>query len=165
VNDYGELGSEVSLDPAALGYAGKTAEQVLALLNTPGNLLSSPRTGAGWTKPRPLVPVSNLLQWAATPDGGTPGPFAAIQAGANNASDPLQAICIAALKLFGSVDILDLSDPTNVALVAALESAGKVTANQEASLLALALIPCSRAEEVFGPGALVSRDDLRHVGF
>ena len=156
------LQAEIATDPAKLGYAGLTAPAIAELLNTPGNLLPTPQP---WTKPAPAVPIGQVIQWCATADGSTPGPIAAITDASANASDPARAACLSALRIFGSSPTFDVSDPTNLALLRGLVTAGKVTSNQEAALLSLGTTPASRAEQLWGPDVVITPDQVHRVGF
>lgn len=166
---FATLAAEISTDPQTLGYAGQTDPAIANLMNTPGSLLATPKSGTGWTKPQPLVQLSQVLTWAASPDltvsPPSPAPIIAVSAGAVNAADALQGQCQAAMILLQqwAGATLDLSLTAILQLIGALQAGGKFTANQQATLLALGVVPCSRAETLFGVGTTVLWTDVKRA--
>lgn len=160
-SDWTALQTEIETDPAGLGYAGKPAPAVAALLNTPGDRLATPQP---WTRPAPHVPLSAVIQWAAQPDGSSPAPITTITDAANDDADGTRGTCLAALRIFGAVGYLDVSHPINLRLIQDLATAGKITAGQQAGLLALGAAPASRAEQLWGAGTTITAEQLRRVG-
>lgn len=166
--DYGVLKTEITTDPDTLGYSGKNAVQKATLLNTPGNLLSPAKSGTGWTKSQPLVSIVQVAQWAATADtttGNTPIDMITTASKSTTVSSAVRGAALTALTIFGGGFIsLDVSNPANQSILAALVTASLVTAAQEATLAALGSVPCSRAEALFFAGVVVTIDDVNRVG-
>jgi len=162
--DYTALRTEVSTDPAGLGYAGKTQGQVRDLLNTPGNLLAPPQP---WTKDVRYVPLAALLIYA-----GLTSLFDALSTAAGNTAltAAQRSAAHAALTIFQAGAPLDTHDPrifgtgpTPAGIVDVLAALPGVPATLKADLLGLAQVPASRAEALFGPGTTVTLDDLYRV--
>jgi hypothetical protein len=167
-----QLQSEFTTDPATVGYmaasGGTTLNWIICyqLVNTPGNQLSPPKTGTGWTVARPLVPVKNVLQWSLTPDMSTTHtPMGQLRTAAANTAltADQQALATGGLLLVQSAqfDSFDTSDPLNLALLADMVTAGWVTSDQEAALVALGVQPCSRAIGLYGRDA--DADDVQRA--
>lgn len=152
--DFAALRAEIATDPAALGYPGKSRGQVRDLLNAP-----DPASPPRWTKAQPLISAPALRRWAAAAGARQP-----LEAGVTNASAAVASICLAVRDfLMGGGDPLDLADPANQSMIAALVTARVLTADQAASLNALGTVPASRAEALFGAGTVVSLDDIYRV--
>jgi hypothetical protein len=162
--DYAALKAEIAVDPANLGYAGKTRGQVVSLLNTPADRLGPPQP---WAKDVRYVALPQLLVYA----GGT-GLFDALIAAAGNVNlTPAQrSAARSALAIFQLQTALDTLDPrvfgtgpSPAGVVDVLATVPGVPATLKADLLALAVVPASRAEALFGPGVVITLDDLFRV--
>jgi hypothetical protein len=131
------LRQEIQTDPESLGYSGKTAEQISAILSA---------------RNRPaLLPVSsaNLLAWAAAE-----GRLARISDAAADGNLPaaLRSIAKAAsLMLERDGTTLDLSLPDRMNLVNGLVQATILTAADKTSLVELATVNISRLQELALP--------------
>ena len=158
------LRNEIETDPDGLGYATLSGPARVNLMNTPGNLLSPAKTGTGWTKAQPLVPVGQVAQWAATPDGSTGGtPIDLVTTASTNGalSSAVRGAALMALRLFaGAFDSFDVSSASDLAILGELVAAGLITPAQESSLVALGVVPCSRAEALFGAGTVLFYSDV-----
>ena len=129
----GALKLEIQNDPANLGYAGQTAEEVLQLL-----------TAKTRTRKR-VLSSAELVAWAA---GG--GRMVKIEDACINASLPPEARSIAiAAKLLLDRDgtSLDLNLSDRVAFVDGLVQAGVIGVADKETLYALATESISRLEE------------------
>jgi len=152
--NYTALHTYIATDPDSLGLTSATRSEKTAILNTPGNRLSTAKT---WTKTVAQVPVANVLAWAAA------GPLAKITDASNDTNNAARSIALAALKIFsGAFTIYDASDPTNQALLAALVSAGLCTQDQAN---ALPVLPASAAENLLGSGTVLTDQDIERAGF
>jgi hypothetical protein len=169
-----QLQSEIASDPAGLdlktsGVDAPNAVVIAQILNTPANLLSPPQTGTEWTKFSPQVPIASVAQWAATPDGttGTTPIDLLTTASTNGAlSSAVRGAALMALRIFnGSFATFDVSSTANQALIAALVAAGPITAAQQAALIALGQVPCSRAEALWGVNTIVTPEDVHAAGY
>lgn len=116
--DYVKLKSEITTDPAALGYAGKTDQQIADLLNS----LATGRTIA-----RSVIPAHEIIE--AT----VPGEWALLLA---TEKQRYQTIVAA-----GQVN---LKGPNTRAMLGAMFGAGTQT---RANLIALQSVAVSRAQE------------------
>ena len=150
--DYPALKTEITTDPTHLGYAAFVASgedwRIADLLNSKSQSL-----------PRP-VPLAKILVW-----GAQTGVRKAIEAAANNASSPVQGIALATIDLLrgGLVSALDVTDPAiggTGGMLDALVSAGVMTADQKAQLVALNALPTSRAEVLFSFDSYVTHGDV-----
>jgi hypothetical protein len=148
-----ELRAELTDDPMKLGYAVKLAaddDQGAA------DLLNQQRLE--FSKTVPSVPLQKVLKW-----GALTGALASIRAAADDPASPVRAAALASLTLLsGAVSqAIDLSDSDILAMVDAFVAAGVVTAAQRQSLLALrTAAPASRAEMLWGDGAVVAGADV-----
>ena len=147
--DHVKLRTELQTDPAALGYAPLVAAgsdgAVADLLN---------RANRSGRRP---VSVRDLLRWAAKT-----GVLADIVGASQSAVMPkgARAVALAALKLLERLDTLDLDDLDIRAMLDALVAAGVMTAVQRDDLLTLGNATVSRAEQLFGLGAIVDHLDV-----
>ena len=125
---------ELTENPMELGYV-ENNDVTLAVINNPIPSITKPRS----------IPRADLLKWAAKN-----GVLLALK-NASNTESPVQGVAFAALLMLqGSVDMFDMTDADNVAMVDALTAASVITIDQKASLLELATMPASRAEQIFG---------------
>lgn len=133
---YSQLRSEIQTDPAALGYAGKTPEQQLALLNA---------------LPGPAGETVNVT-------GMTPQAFGQSMVESEWAALTVQqCLYLVMLALTGSINP---NNATVKAGVLAIFGAGTVTrANLSAALTRTA----SRAEFLWGAGTVIGGNDLINV--
>lgn len=151
---YSTLVAELQSDPLARGYPGTSDAQRLASLTSPDRTRSR-RVGS-----------LELLVW-----GGLGGRLAKVRRAAN-ALDPYQSIGIPGQSAAIAADAMmsrpdsgfDRSSAAQVAIVDALVASGVLSAEDKASLLALAVEPCSRADELglsgLDAGHLVSARQL-----
>jgi hypothetical protein len=147
------LKTELTTDPLNLGYAsyvstfsnGDSQHSLFALLNAKNYTQNIP------------VPITSVLIWGA----GT-GVLAALKAAITNPDPVVQSIALAADTLLhsGLTETLDLTNPSIAGMLDPLVQAGVLTANQKTSLLALQVIPASRAEVLFGPGTVIGGNDV-----
>jgi hypothetical protein len=150
------LAAETANDPLVLGYAGRGDGALCELLNAPHE---------DFTAHNPLVPLAALAIWAAKT-----GVRAKIEAAAADAASPVRAPCLALRDLFAGLGgpAFDLSNPDNLDMADALVQAGVLVGalgnSLKAALLALGdKSPASRAEVLFGPGTVVTVDDIRRA--
>ena len=118
---YETLRAEVLNDPAALGYAGKTDQQVADLLNS----LTTNRT-----IPRTQVPVSEL--------------FSAI----DNGAWPTTALTQDKLAAVPNMQVIDASNANTRSIIGSIFPNSGATAATNARLQALATRTVSRATEL-----------------
>jgi len=154
--DYKLLNTEITTDPLGLGYAPFIAsgnDQGLAdLLN---------RKDDANSVVVPIIPVSRVLEWAGTRQGAASSPMKAITAAANDSSSPVQGVAQVALRVFGTLQSIDLSRPAVAGMVQGLTLGGVITSAQRDALLALQnASPASRAEVLFGGGTTVTNSDI-----
>lgn len=133
---YTQLRSEIQTDPAALGYAGKTPEQQLALLNA---------------LPGPAGETVNVT-------GMTPQAFGQSMVESEWAALTVQqCLYLVMLALTGSINP---NNATVKAGVLAIFGAGTTT---RANLSAALTRTCSRAEFLWGAGTVIGPNDLLNV--
>lgn len=138
-----EMLFEITNDPAQLGYAELTADQIVEKMNQPNDFITFPV----------IVPVAVVLQIFAQ------APFRAAQLSEPDRTGWLETLSnIRALK-----EGLNPSDPGIAQLLNAAVIAGVVTAEERASLDALKTRVGSRAEQVWGEGTVVSLNDVARV--
>lgn len=127
------LSDEIDDDPAEKGYAQYLPDQpghVVDLLN------EKTETRVG------LLSRTDLTIWAADT-----GMRAVIEDVSRDEESPLRASALAILDVLkGSSDGIDLSKSSNMEILLGWESATKLSAQDKASMLALAQQPASRAE-------------------
>jgi hypothetical protein len=149
--DYAALANEINTDPLELGYATAGGDAAIAgLLNI---------SNSGYTANNPMVSLTSLGIWAAKT-----GVRATVEQAALNNASPVQGPCLAIRDLLVTMSgpPFDIGNADNQAMVAALVETSVMTAAQQAELLALGnKTPASRAEVLFGPGAMVSAYDVR----
>jgi hypothetical protein len=142
-----QLSTEISTDPAGLGYAafvsasnwGKIAE----ILTTPS---------LSYTKTIAKVPIASVLIWAAS------GPLDELYVGVSNTNPQIRSICRACIAIFSSpsTQYLDLGDTRLTTMLGNLVAAGVLTSADQTTCLALTQIsPASRAEVIGGDGTTV----------
>lgn len=147
--DYSALKSEITTDPKSLGLAGKSDAEMASLLNAPN---------AAFMAVNPLLPLTALGIWAAKT-----GVRAKVEQAALNNVSPVQSPCLAIRDLLVTMNgpPFDVSNADNQAMVAALVSAGVMTAEQQTELAALGnKSPASRAEVLFGVDTIISERDV-----
>lgn len=147
--DYQALLAEVTNDPVGLGYAGKTDDEIAALLNTADRVVSAS-----------LLPLSTVGIWAAKT-----GVRAKIGQHAANDASPVQSVCLTILDLLQGLNgpPLELDNADNAAMIDALVAVGVMTAGDKTGLLALGETRTSRALELPGWGVAVQAPDVAHV--
>ncbi|HXG76456.1 MAG TPA: hypothetical protein VNJ53_07800 [Gaiellaceae bacterium] len=147
--DLAALANELRTDPAALGYAPLVASGSDAAL---ADLLNR-RNRAGR---RPIAVAPLLLRAAAS------GVLAILTAASQDLTKPaaVRAAALAILKVLDRVDTLDLDDPALRGVLDGLVAAGVLTAAQRDAVVAFGNAQISRAEELFGPGTVVSHLDV-----
>lgn len=154
--DYKLLNTEITTDPLGLGYAPFVAsgndQGIADLLN---------RKNDAYLVIVPVIPVSRVLEWAGTRHGAASSPMKAITAAANDDSSPVQDVAQVALRVFGTLQSIDLSRLATAGMVQGLTLAGIFTSAQRDALLALQNVsPSSRAEVLFGAGVLLTSNDV-----
>jgi hypothetical protein len=149
--DYAALKTELTTDPAALGYSPHVAAGEDGALE---QLINAPN--AAWVKKMPQIPIPDVLSWAAG------GPIAPITDASNNTASPVRGICLAALRMFnGTQTALDVSRSDVQAMFGNLVAAGTITQAQHDSLMNLQNVsPASRAEVLWGPGTVIGHLDI-----
>jgi hypothetical protein len=153
--DYTILKTELINDPLALGYAGKSCEEIVTLLNTPISQHSK-------RKPNGKTPLYKVLGYL-----GATGVLAILDRLSKDTSSSTpqaigaQSAALAAINIFylSGIENLDLDDPQSQALYNALVSLGLVTQQTIDGLLALADYNISRAEYLLGQD--VSLNDVQ----
>lgn len=135
---YAALVPEIRDDPASMGYEGKTDAERLALL-----------TAKARTRQR-RVPSLELLAW-----GGQDGRLSKVRKAAqglppfDSLGDELRSAAIAAEALITRADAgFDPRVAEHAAVVGAMVAASVFTPGDRDSLLAVAVEPCSRADEL-----------------
>lgn len=130
--DHAALLSELKTDAHHLGYAGRSTEQVAALLNTPGlSGETCPNTAASMAD---VMIAIDLAEWSAL-------------------TQPVRDYLIR-VSYFPSIDL------TNPYVEAKIMGIFPAQGNTAKALAALATRSCSRAEALFGGGTLASVDDV-----
>lgn len=138
-----ELKAELTTDPAAMGYAGKSAQQIV-------NLLNGPKPGVTFPA---IVPKATLLKIMGL------GPF---RAAALN--DPKKTGWLQSLANIRSLDQgLIPSEPGVAELLAQAVADGVVTASEKAMIDAQGTRPGSRAEELWGEGTVLSLNTVARI--
>jgi hypothetical protein len=144
-----ELTTELTTDPLTLGYAADVAARdVPALL--------SKLNDENYTQIEPLA-LNDLLVWAAKTAGTLIDLIDAAALETNTTA--VRSASQAMLEFIRSPHIteLDPADPDTMLMINILNTAGIV---DKASLVALATVPCSRAEKLWGPGDTVTKQNL-----
>lgn len=104
----------------------------------------------------PVVPMWRVLAWAAAESR-----YERVQAAAASGPAGVRSVAACALKLLDALADVNLDAPEFRALLAALVSAGVLLVADRDALLALGdRSPASRAETLFGPGAVVTSSDV-----
>lgn len=135
--DHAALYSELTADPAGLGYAGKSDAERAALLNAP--------TRDGWRD----VTVGEIAGYALL-NLAWPG----IEAAAESQDSNVRAVARSALALLTNpaIQTVQLSDAakraTFTGMLDTLVAAGAITADHKAGVLALGQTKISRAQEL-----------------
>ncbi|MCA1596096.1 MAG: hypothetical protein LC772_06695 [Chloroflexi bacterium] len=148
------LHTEITTDPAAIGYApwlaAKDYDAVARILN---------QQNPAWVKKAPQIAMSDVLDWAAA------GPIGAITDASTNVTSPVRNICLAALRMFNGTQVaLDVSRTDVQNMLGALVSAGTITQAQHDALMNLQNITgASRAEVLFGAGVSVTGYDVERA--
>ena len=138
-----ELRSELTNDPAGLGYAGKTAAQKVALINAAKEGVTFPK----------LVDVATVLRVIG---------MAQFRAAA--LTEPSRTGWLETLANIRSLkDGLIPSDSGVAELLAGAIQAGVLTTGEKAALDTLGTRQGSRAEELWGAGTVVSLNDVARV--
>lgn len=152
-SQYVTLKQELQSDPMGLGYVQHVAVAdytgAASLLNT---------VNPAYCKVIPQVPINSVLIWAAA------GPLQQLYDFGHTLGNnlALRSICLAACQLFSTASYLDLSDGRITTMLQTLVSGGVLTATDQAHLLALQNVsPASRAEVLFGPGAIIQPFDVQ----
>ncbi len=115
---------------------------------------------------RPEIAVSDVLRWSAS------GPFDAIDEGRGfqpaDSGNPVQvaqarairSACKAAMRIFDLSDPFNISNATNQALLSTFVAVGILSQEEVDALFALAQVPGSRAEVLFGPNTYLTNSDI-----
>ena len=127
------LKEEIETDPESIGYSGKTASEILALI-TAQNI--SARRDVKW---------STVFKYSMT-EGFWPG----IVAASKNPDHPAYDAALAAVELKDIFrdDVIDTGLPIFAQLSSGLVSAGLITVDQRAALIAMGDILISRADQL-----------------
>lgn len=144
--DYTLLATEITTDPARVGYAGMTDAEIAASLS------------AATIRIRQPVPMSVLRDNALRI-----GVFSAIIAAQRNPDLPgeLWAICETVMRLPSiGVENVNMDEPASIQMFGALTQARIITPEQAAAIDALATARVvSRAEQI-GLGGIVTVEDI-----
>ena len=141
------LKHEIVTDPAGMGYAGESAEEIAVMLNAPTRTVRDVVGKDVLQNALMQIPIAGDVLW-----------FVLMDAAENNQS-PLHALAkrvvftVQESLLIG----LNLDNPGIIAMMGALEQAGLLTAEQKASILSLGDKRISRAEEI-GLGGVTPLD-------
>lgn len=144
--DYQALKDEITNDPQAIGYAGKSNAELVDLLND-----------LNFTKKVP-VPVNKILIWAAQT-----GAIVRISDSAANSQTPeaVRAVCMGSLRVIDGAfsETVHFQNPDVMAMLDGLVAGTIITAAEKGALLSLEDAPAGRAEVLFG--VPVTIDDVR----
>jgi hypothetical protein len=139
-----KLAAEISVDPASIGYAGKTADEIVSLLNEPRENVSIPR----------LLPVGTILGVI----GQAPFRIA-------NLSEPGKST--AWYQVLANIRSLKEgfvpSDPSVAPLLTIGVADGVITPEEKITLESLGLRSGSRAEQLWGEGTYVTLNDVANA--
>lgn len=144
--DHGLLRDEVLNDPVGMGYAGKSAAQLLDLLNNPANSPHSVRSANG------KVPICDILNYLA---GCASGAYINIKDLIDNKAMPAQ-VRGAALAFITYAQgaayegNFDLDSASIQGALGAFVAVGAITQEEVTGLLALANRKMSRAQHLWG---------------
>lgn len=138
-----QLQSEITNDPAGLGYAGKTSQQIVDLINAARESITI----------SVVVPKATVLQVIGL------GPFRAAAL-----SEPKRTGWLESLANIRSLEIgIVPSDAGVSALLTSAVADGVLTADEKATLDALGTRTGSRAEQLWGAGTVVTLNDVARV--
>lgn len=144
--DLAKVRTEVTTDPASLGYAGMSDQQAADAMNATTQTKTV------------IIPSNELLAWAAGASAGQSPRLKKIRTAFNHESEQIAAIAeVADLMIRRDSTALDLSRPDRQQMVGALQAAGVLSPEDVAALYAMAQQPASRAE-ILGTGVVGRRD-------
>lgn len=138
-----ELLAEITNDPAGLGYATMTGQEIVDAMN-------EPRTGVTFPV---IVPKATLLQIMGL------APFRAAALTEPGKTGWLESLA----NIRALAEGLRPSDAGVAALLTQAVADGVLTNEEKATIDALGTRPGSRAEEVWGAGTVVSLNDVARV--
>ena len=138
-----EMLAEIMNDPAGLGYATMTGQEIVDAMNVP-------RTGVSILV---IVPKATFLQVTGL------APFRAAALSEPNRTGWLESLANIRSLEIGIVP----SDAGVSALLTSAVSDGVLTADEKATLDALGTRTGSRAEQLWGAGTVVSLNDVARV--
>ncbi len=143
-----QLLSEITSDPASLGYAAPVAvgnqAGIAALLNDPTKGLAMPKP----------VPMLAFAKFAA----GS-GMRQKLKNGQSN--ETVGAICDTAIEMLGQLTIsFDPNDVPTQQMMAALVTASVLTSTDQTTIVTNCTQPSSRAENLWGIGVTVQLSDV-----
>jgi hypothetical protein len=138
------LQTEIQTDPQTLGYAGKTAAQIVVLLNTKGSAFEPAKTGATWTLRDGNITRTELEKWA----GG--GPRAKIRTRSDAAGTGVARSGALLFEDFFRKESPSFNvDATGMtALLNAMETDNSFSNAEKLALLALGDVSCTRGEKL-----------------
>lgn len=139
-----KLAAEIAIDPAEIGYANKTANQIVEMLNSPREGVSIPQ----------LVPVGVILGVI----GQAPFRIAALSEPGKSTAWFQVLANIRSLK-----EGLVPSDSSVTPLLSLGVADGVITADEKSTLESLGLRPGSRAEQLWGEGTFVTLNDVANA--